>query len=49
MHSFVREMMWWWLALAKKKMCWWIASFGDSYHGDKLQFTEQSFLTGFRK
>jgi hypothetical protein len=21
MHSFVRETMWWWLALAKKKMC----------------------------
>ena len=32
----VREKMCWWLALARKKMWQWIASFGESYHGDVL-------------
>jgi hypothetical protein len=39
----VREKMCWWLALAKKKMWRWITSFGDSYHGDVLQFAKQLF------
>jgi hypothetical protein len=39
----MREKMLWWLALAKKKMWRWIASFGDSYHGDVLQFEKQLF------
>jgi hypothetical protein len=30
--------MWWWLSLAKKKMCWWIASFGNPYHDDVFQY-----------
>jgi len=34
MHSFLREKMWWWLALARKKMWLCIASFGESYNGD---------------
>jgi hypothetical protein len=33
-HTFVREKMCWWLALAKKKMWLWIAFFGESYDGD---------------
>ena len=37
----VREKMCWWLALARKKMWRWIASFGESYHGDVLQFAKQ--------
>jgi hypothetical protein len=37
--------MCWWLALAKKKMWLWIASFGDLYNGDVLQYTKQLFLT----
>jgi hypothetical protein len=41
--SLVREKMLWWLALAKKKMWRCIASFGDSYHGDVLQFAKQFF------
>jgi hypothetical protein len=41
--SFVREKMCWWLALAKKNMQWWIPSFGDSYHGDTLQYAKQIF------
>ena len=42
--SFVREMiMCWWLALARKNMWWWIASFGDSYHGNVLQHAKQIF------
>jgi hypothetical protein len=44
-HMFVREKMCWWLALAKKKMWLWIASFGDPYNGDVLQYTKQLFLT----
>ena len=40
---FVREKMCWWLALAKKKMWLWIASFGKSYNGDVLQFAKQLF------
>ena len=40
-HSLVRETMWWWLALAKKKVWRRIASFGD--HGDVLQFGKQLF------
>jgi hypothetical protein len=41
-YSLVRETMLWWLALAKKKMWRWIASFGKSYHyhGDVLQYTK---------
>ena len=35
--------MCWWLALARKKMWRWIASFGESYHGDVLQFAKQIF------
>ena len=35
--------MLWGLALARKKMLWRLASFGDSYHGDVLQFTKQLF------
>jgi len=43
-RSFVREkMMCWWLALARKKMWLWIASFGESYNGDLLQLAEQIF------
>jgi hypothetical protein len=37
----VREKMCWWLALARKKMWRWIASFGESYQGDVLQFAKQ--------
>jgi hypothetical protein len=29
--------MWWWLAVAKKKIWWWIALFGYSYSDDALQ------------
>jgi hypothetical protein len=39
----VREKMCWWLALAKKKMWLWIASFGESYNGDVLQHAKQLF------
>jgi hypothetical protein len=42
-RSFVREKMWWWLALARKMMWRWIASFGESYHDDVLQFAKQLF------
>ena len=42
-YSLVRDKMLWWLALARKMMWWCIASFGDSYHGDVLQFTKQLF------
>jgi hypothetical protein len=32
----------WWLALARKNnMVWRILSFGDSYHGDRLQYAKQ--------
>jgi hypothetical protein len=31
---FVREMLCWWLAPTRKKMWWWIASFGYSDHND---------------
>ena len=41
--SLVREKMWWWLALARKKLCLWIASFGESYHGDVLQYAKHLF------
>jgi hypothetical protein len=46
LHAYllVREMCWW-LTLAKKKMWLWIASFGDPYNGDVLQYTKQLFLT----
>jgi hypothetical protein len=30
--------MWWWLALARKKMWWRIASNGYSYPNDTLQY-----------
>jgi hypothetical protein len=43
MHSLVREKMWWWLTLARKKMWRWIASFGESYNGDVLQYAKQLF------
>ncbi len=39
----VREKMCWWLALARKKMWRWIASLGESYHNDVLQFAKQLF------
>jgi hypothetical protein len=39
----VREKRCWWLALARKKMWRWITSFGESYHGDLLQFAKQLF------
>jgi len=42
-RSFVREKMCWWLAFAKKKMWLWIASFGESYNGDVLQYAKQLF------
>jgi len=43
-HSFVREkMMCWWLALARKNMWLWIASLGESYHGDVLQYAKHLF------
>jgi len=42
-HLFVRGMMWWWLALARKKMWCWISSFGYSYQGDVLHFAKQLF------
>jgi hypothetical protein len=35
--------MCWWLAFAKKKMWLWIASFGESYNGDVLQYAKQLF------
>jgi hypothetical protein len=41
--SFVREKMCWWLALAKKKMWLWIASFGNSYNDEVLQYEKQLF------
>jgi len=43
LHSLVREKMLWWLALARKKVLRWIVSFGESYHGDVLQFAKQLF------
>jgi hypothetical protein len=36
-YSLVREKMLWWLALARKKMWRWIASFGESDNNDMLQ------------
>ena len=43
---FMREkMMCWWLALPKKKMWLWIASFGDPYKGDVLHFAKQVFFS----
>jgi len=39
----VREKMCWWLALARKKMWRWIASFGESYNDDVLQLAKQLF------
>ena len=35
--------MCWRLALARKNMWWWIASFGESYNGDVLQHAKQIF------
>jgi hypothetical protein len=43
-YSIVREKMCWWLALAKKKMWLWIASFGEPYNGDVLHFAKQLFF-----
>jgi len=40
----VREKMCWWFALVRTKMWRWIASFGESYHGDVLQFAKQLFF-----
>jgi hypothetical protein len=37
------KMICWWLALSKKKMWHWIASFGKSYNSDVLQLAEQLF------
>jgi hypothetical protein len=42
-YSFVREIMWWWLPLARKKMWRWIAFFGDSYNSDASLFAKQLF------
>ena len=42
-------MMSWWLALAKKKMRLWVASFGDPYHGDFLQYAKQLFSLRLRQ
>ncbi len=39
----MREKMCWWLTLARKKMWMWIPSFGDSHHGDTLQYAKQIF------
>jgi hypothetical protein len=39
----VHSTMCWWLALARKKLWWWIASFGKSYNGDVLQYAKQLF------
>ncbi len=44
---FMREKMCGWLALAKKKMWLWIASFGDSYDGVVLQLANQLFSLRF--
>ncbi len=37
-YLLVREKMWWWLALAWKKMRWWIAAFGYSDHNDVCKY-----------
>ena len=42
-HLLVGEKMWWWLALTKKKMWLWIASFGNPYNGDMLQYATPFF------
>jgi len=47
MHSLMREKTWWWLALARKNLCWWLASFGESYHGDVLQYAKHLFSLRF--
>ena len=46
---FLREKMCWWLALAKKKMKFWIASFGDPYDSDVLQLAKQLFFSVLHK
>jgi hypothetical protein len=46
-YSLVKEMMLWWLALAKKKMWRWIASFGESYHDDVYSLQKNYYLSGF--
>jgi hypothetical protein len=42
-HLILREKMCWWLALAKKKMWLWIASFGESYNDDVIELAKQLF------
>jgi hypothetical protein len=42
-YSLQRKKVLCWLAFARKKMWRCIASFGDSYHGDVLQFAKQIF------
>jgi hypothetical protein len=42
-RTFLREKMCWWLAITKKKMRLWIASFVKSYNGDVSQLAEQIF------
>ncbi len=42
-RTFARKKICWWLALAKKKMWLWIASFDNPYYGDVLQLAEQLF------
>jgi hypothetical protein len=37
-YSLMREKMWWWLALARKKMLRWIASYGYSNHNDVFKY-----------
>ena len=49
-HLFVREkMMCWCLALARKNMWLWIASFSESYYGDVFQLAEQIFSLSLPK
>jgi len=45
-YSLVRKTMLWWLALARIKMWWWIASFGEFYQDDVLQFAKKIFSVG---
>jgi hypothetical protein len=40
-HSFVREAMWWWLTLIKKRCVGGLHLFGNPYHGNVLQYEKQ--------
>jgi hypothetical protein len=48
-HLFAHEGECWWLAPVKKKMWPWIASFGESYLSDVLQYTKQLFSLRLRQ